>query len=193
MPAARGNSELLKEVAESLASKQGVRAIQCNLRTGSIIVQYDEAQHTNFPDTLAAHGQATGLFSLAPPEVSEVDQIAEAIEREAEFLAQHSEAARTIVETVKGFNNKLRQATHNNVDLKVLLPLGLAVWALIEHDPELATPLWLTLSIFSFNSFVSLHPPVPSVAVSTQQVIRHGQTGSVENRSTAITPHQQQS
>jgi hypothetical protein len=191
LPSARGNAELLKQVADSLAAAEGIRSIECNINTGSLVVHYDERNSTDFPEVLAAHGRNCGLFSLAPPEVSEVDRMAEAIEREAEYLAEHSEAARALVESVKVLNNQLRRATHNNLDLKVLLPLGLAAWAVIDHDPELATPLWLTLSIFSFNSFLSLHSPPPGVTARTQQVIRENAAGSVEHRITTITPDRQ--
>jgi hypothetical protein len=188
LPTARGNLAVLRQVADSLASRDGVQSVECNVQTGSIVVHYDQTHHENIHQSLVEHGRGSGLFLLAPPEVSEVDQIAESIQREAEFLAEHSEAARKLVEGVKSVNYTLRRATNNNVDLKVLLPLGLAVWAFVQHDPEIATPLWLTLSIFSFNSFVSLHPPVPSVAVDTQQVIKHDGTGSVEDRTTTVTP-----
>jgi hypothetical protein len=188
LPSVRGNVAVLRQVADSLASRDGVHSVECNVQTGSIVVHYDHTHQDSIQQDLQEHGRNSGLFLLAPPEVSEVDQIAESIQREAEFLAEHSEAARKVVDSAKELNQKLRRATNNNVDLKVLLPLGLALWALVEHDPELATPLWLTLSIFSFNSFVSLHPPLPSVAVHTQQVINHDGTGSVEDRTTTVTP-----
>ncbi|HLI86361.1 MAG TPA: hypothetical protein VKV17_20805 [Bryobacteraceae bacterium] len=45
------------------------------------------------------------------------------------------------------------------VDLKVLLPAGLAVWAFFKHGLEASTPLWVSLAIFSINSFMVLHRP----------------------------------
>jgi hypothetical protein len=69
---------------------------------------------------------------------------------------------------VKGLNADVKRATNNAVDLKVLLPLGLAVYSLLKFEAEMATPLWVTLGIFSFNSFVALHPPVRS-AVSVEK------------------------
>src|SRR5581483_6550986 len=111
--------------------------------------------------TLTEHGHNSGLFALQPPEMSEVDRIAETVEREAEFLAAHSETARGIVDLVKNLNNAVKRATDNNLDLKVLLPLGLAIYSFVEVGAEMSTPMWVTLGIFSFNSFIALHPPLP--------------------------------
>ena len=44
------------------------------------------------------------------------------------------------------------------------LPLGLAVYSFVEIGLEASTPLWVTLGIFSFNSFLTLHAPAPNVA-----------------------------
>jgi hypothetical protein len=178
IPGARRQPAIIGQLADSIASIPGVKLVEHNAGTGSIVIHYDQHSHGDFHSVLASHGEDTGTFQLALPEVSEVDHIAENIEREAEFLAAHSETARTIVDAVKSFNNGLKRMTNNNVDLKVLLPLGLAGWALLEHDPEIATPLWLTLSIFSFNSFVSLHAAPADVSVETRELVHAGPGGS---------------
>ena len=63
-------------------------------------------------------------------------------------------------------DREIRIATDNTIDLKVLLPAGLAVWPFLKPGIEASTPLWVTLAISSFNSFVSLHRPT-TVPVST--------------------------
>jgi hypothetical protein len=172
VPAAKGNPELLREIEQLLAPAQGVQSVEVNPTTGSVVVHYDHTAHEDFHQTLTGHGESSGLFALQPPELTEVDHMAEAIQREAEFLAAHSETAKTIVDFTKNLNDRLRRATDNNLDLKVLLPLGLAVYAFLEVGAEVSTPLWVTLGIFSFNSFVQLHPPLPEVSVQSQQVVR---------------------
>ena len=52
-------------------------------------------------------------------------------------------------------------ATDNEVDLKFILPFGLAVLGLVTLRYSSTTPLWLTLLIFAFNSFLGLHAPTP--------------------------------
>ena len=163
VPAARANPAVLEEIRKSIAGLPGVTGVHANSRTGSVLVQYSPKAKTDFQAVLADHGERTGGFLLDPPEVSEVDEMARRIEAEAEFLSQHSETARIIVDAVKRMDVNIKRATHNTVDLKVLLPLGLAAYSIVEIGLEASTPLWVTLGIFSFNSFVSLHSPPGAV------------------------------
>ena len=55
--------------------------------------------------------------------------------------------------------------------MNVLLPLGLAVYSVLELEAEMSTPLWVTLGIFSFNSFVMLHSGPAGQPVNTQEII----------------------
>lgn len=149
----------------------GVQSVDINPETGSMVVNYDAGVHDDFHSVLAKHGEENDLFMLAPPKLSEIDELASRIEAEAEFLSQRSETAKAIVDFFKGMNREIKRATNNSVDLQVLLPLGLAVYAFIELEADMATPLWVTLGIFSFNSFVALHHPVhPTVAVEKESV-----------------------
>jgi copper chaperone CopZ len=175
MPAGKRNRKLLENVKKSLSPLPGVIHVDVNPATGSVVVQYEGAAVPDFQTKLEGHGKETGLFDLHPPEMSEVDMLAENIEREAEFLSAHSEAARTVVEAVKDLNLSVRRATNNQIDLKVLLPLGLAVYSLFEIESGISTPLWVTLGMFSFNSFITLHQPaIPEV--TSEQI---GQAASV--------------
>jgi hypothetical protein len=79
------------------------------------------------------------------------------LEEEAEFLAEHSHVARAIVELFKSLDREVKRATDNAVDLKVLIPLGLAAYTLLELGVEAATPVWLTLGLFAMNHFIELH------------------------------------
>jgi hypothetical protein len=129
-----------------------------------MLVQYDGGMHEEFEHRLMQHGQERGAFALRPPELSEVDEIAHKIEAEAEFLAAHSTTARQIVDFVRSVDKSLKRATNNSLDLKVLLPLGLAAYSILEIGVDASTPMWVTLGIFSFNSFISLHDePVETI------------------------------
>ena len=171
LPQAKGNHQLLLQIQQSISPLSGVKQVEINPATGSVLVHYDADQHEDFHTHLAEHAESEGLFALKPPELFEADEIAEKIEAEAEFLAAHSETARTVVNFVKQIDEGIKRATDNNLDLKVLLPLGLAVYAFLEAGTETVTPLWVTLGIFSFNSFVALHHPHPGVQVEEHQVI----------------------
>jgi len=171
MPHAKGNLEILNRVKEAISPQPGVRSVEVNPATGSVLVHYDPELHENYQTSLAEHAERTQLFELKPPELTEADEIASKIEAEAEFLAEHSETARSVVKFVKHLNEGIKQATDNTVDLKVLLPLGLAVYTFFEVGTDAVTPLWVTLGIFSFNSFIALHHQAPSVTVDDHKVV----------------------
>jgi hypothetical protein len=79
------------------------------------------------------------------------------IEKEAEFLASHSHTAEALFKFGRQVDHEVKKATGNTVDLKVLTPLALAIAVFLELGASAATPVWLTLGLFSFNHFVELH------------------------------------
>jgi cation transport ATPase len=157
----KGNHRLLQHVKDSISHADGVRHVEVNSTTGSIVVHYRGKGPRQFEDDLRDHGSANDTFDLKPPEVGEAAEAWAAIEREAEFLAAHSELARSVVHETKHLDMAVKRATDNTIDLKVLVPLGLAVASFMYLGSDVATPLWVSLGVFSFNSFVSLHPPLP--------------------------------
>jgi hypothetical protein len=156
VPAAKGDECLLAQITEALGAIPGVHQVSANPSTGSVILNYDPDQHDDFHVTLEDHGkQHIALPSRAPSIESE--NLALAIEEEAEYLAEHSHAARAVVDFCKSLDRGVKRATDNAVDLKVLFPLGLAVYTFLELGFEAATPVWLTLGLFSLNHFVEMH------------------------------------
>jgi hypothetical protein len=156
LPRASRRPDILRDLHVFIAGLGGVRQVEINPVTGSILVHYAPESADQIQNLLASQ---PGLNSGSAPELDEVDDLAEKIEKEAEFLAVHSELALFIVNNVKALNGVVRGATDNAVDLKVLLPAGLAVWAFFKHGVEASTPLWVSLAIFSVNSFMALHRP----------------------------------
>ncbi len=153
---AKGNPDALKEIAETFRLIPGIEQIAVNEVTGSILLHYDEDNQKAFNDRLThsmtSHGGAAMLGS-------EFDELARKIENEAEFLAQRSEAARVIVDFFKQLDRDIKVATHNVVDLKIVLAIGVIALTVFEIGAHAATPVWLTLSIFTFNHFLELHNP----------------------------------
>lgn len=173
LPKAKRDHATLERVKRAISPMHGVKNVDVNPSTGSVVVHYDTEAHEDFHAALTRHAEENNLFMLAPPHIGEVDDIVETVEREAEFLAERSETAKTIVDFFKGLNREVKKATNNAVDLQVLLPLGLAAYAFIGLEAEMATPLWVTLSLFSFNSFVSLHHPLPTtMEMDRQEIVR---------------------
>jgi cation transport ATPase len=150
VPGARRNGAMLEEIGEYIRGIEGVRSVEANPVTGSVLVHYDPHRH----DALAE-------YLPAAPEFGEAAELVENIEREAEFLAAHSHTAAAVVDSARVLNRTVRRATGNVLDLKVLLPAVAAVWAFFEVGRDASTPMWFSLGIFSFNSFVTLHRPAP--------------------------------
>ena len=165
---AKRDPRMLRQLQEFVAGLQGVNSVEINPVTGSILVHYQPESHEEIQALLRqANDAPPSSDEDLPPALFEADELAEKIEREAEFLSHHSELAFHVVNAVKSLNKEIRSATGNTVDLKVLLPAGLAVWAFFKAGAEISTPLWVTLGIFSFNSFVALHHHVPPARVTT--------------------------
>jgi hypothetical protein len=167
LPRLKGRAAALDKIKQSISNMAGVTSVDTNSTTGSVLVNYDASGFAGFHGSLADHAEQNDLFAFKPPELTEVDGIADKIESEAEFLAEHSEVARSLLNICKQLNDEVKRSTHNMIDLKVLIPLGLAVYTFTRQDPTMSTPLWVTLGIFSFNSFVSLHSHPPGTHQAT--------------------------
>lgn len=152
---AKGDPDTLKEIAETFRLIPGIEHIGVNPVTGSIILHYDENNQKAFNDRLTRSMASHGSAMLG----SEFDELARKIENEAEFLAQRSEAARAVVDFFKQLDRDIKLLTHNVVDLKIVLAVGVIALTILEIGANAATPVWLTLSIFTFNHFLELRAP----------------------------------
>jgi hypothetical protein len=158
VPSAKGNPAALEKIKKSMEALDGVREIHVNAITGSITIHYDPKKHAEFHKHLSGKGEHKKHMEMPPPPaLTEIDEMAEQLEKEAEYLSKHSHTAKALFDLIRQFDHQLKKATGNQVDLKVITPLGLAVYAFLELGFEAATPVWLTLTVFSFNHFVELH------------------------------------
>lgn len=155
--AGKNDPGLLKQIAESFSAIPGMERITVSPVTGSIILNYNEDNQKAFNDRLMHNLIAQGS---APMIGSEFEELARKIENQAEFLAERSKTARAVVDFFKRLDREIKVATHNVVDLKIVIAVGVIVLTILEVGANAATPIWLTLSIFTFNHFVELHNPV---------------------------------
>jgi prefoldin subunit 5 len=116
-------------------------------------------------------------LTLQPPALTDLEATAAMLEADAAFLASHSEVARRLIDGVNQLDTGIKRATNNNVDLKVLVPLGLALYAFMKAGVEAATPLWVTLGISSFHAFVVLHSAHPGAQGEGSPGIPEGPAG----------------
>ncbi|HYL98644.1 MAG TPA: hypothetical protein VEZ90_06795 [Blastocatellia bacterium] len=173
VPAAKGDETLLEQIRQTVLALPGVTAVSVNANTGSVVMHYDQHTHDVFHQNLDHCCKNHQLDVCREPALSDVDEMARRIETEAQYLAEHSEAARVVVDFCRDVDRQVKIATGNAVDLKVLLPLGLAVGTFVGLGLEAATPIWLTLGLFSLNHFVEMHAHPSDPATSERHTHEH--------------------
>jgi len=163
--AGKNDPEMLKQIAESFSAIPGMDRITVSPVTGSIILNYNEDNQKAFNDRLMRNLMAQGA---APMIGSEFEELAKKIENQAEFLAERSKTARAVVDFCKRLDREIKVATHNVIDLKIVIAVGVIALTILEVGANAATPIWLTLSIFTFNHFIEIHNPVEMEAAAVR-------------------------
>ncbi len=155
IPSAKGNPDLLDQIKSTFGVIPGVEQITVNAVTGSVVLHYDVDRHDEF------HGDLQNHYSQSAPKPppDQIDELANKIQEEAEFLAEHSHLARGIVDFFKAWDRQIKIASRNTVDLKIVLAALIIGFTFIEVGAGAATPVWVTVVIFSLNHFVEMHPP----------------------------------
>jgi Heavy metal associated domain 2 len=157
IPAGRGNADLLKQISDVFAAIPGIEEITTNPTTGSVVLHYDTDRHDEFHGSFRPHYEAHAA-EAGHGARTELDELANRIEAEAEFLAQHSHSARAVVDFVKKIDREIKIATNNTVDLKIVFAAGLIAFTVLEVGATAATPVWVTLAIFTVNHFIEMQP-----------------------------------
>jgi hypothetical protein len=159
IPAGKGNPALLRQVADVFGQVPGIESVVVNETTGCVVLRYDTERHDQFHGAL--HGHIHGA-ERAP--ATEIDALANKIEEEAEFLAEHSKSARAVVDFFKTVDREIKVATNSNLDLKMVLAAGVIAVTVLEIGATAATPVWVTLMLFATNHYIELHQSQPQAA-----------------------------
>lgn len=146
---AKENPELLDQIKQTFSVIPGVQEVTVNPTTGSVVLHYDTDHHDEFHGRLEHH---TGGHYKPP--ANEIDSLADKIEQEAQYLAEHSHTAKVVVDFFKDFDNGIKIASGNVVDLKIVLAAGIAGFTIFEVGASAATPVWVTLAIFALNHMI---------------------------------------
>jgi hypothetical protein len=166
IPSAKGNLELLQQISETFAVIPGIEQVRVNPLTGSVVLHYDVDRHHEF------HSHLRGHYDQGVPPPDQIDELADKIEQEAEFLARNSESARAVVDFCKKLDREIKVATSNAVDLKIVLTIGVVAVTVLEIGATAATPVWVTLAIFAVNHFVEMHAHDPSGRATAPVIIK---------------------
>jgi hypothetical protein len=156
IPAGKGNPDLLKQISEVFAGIPGIEEIITNPTTGSVVLNYDVDRHDEFHGSFRPHYEAHAADGMRGAD-TELDKLAHSIEQEAEFLASHSHTARVIVDFIKNLDHEVKRATSNNIDLKIVFAVAIIGLTVFEVGATAATPVWVTLAIFTVNHFIEVH------------------------------------
>jgi hypothetical protein len=156
---AKGSPRILADIGNAIKQVPGVKDCRINASSASIVIHYDPNHQVEFTNQVMTCGDESGLFQVMDTEIPDIGGMITEIKQEARFLSEHSEAAAKIIDAFGELNEKIKRLTNNFVDLNVLLPLAMAVLALLGLGLDAGTPVWLTLAILSFNSFLVLHSP----------------------------------
>ncbi len=154
VPSAKDNPELLEQIRQTFSVIPGIDQVTVNPTTGSVVLHYDADRHDEFHGHLHQH---TGGHYKPPS--NEIDSLANKIEEEAEYLAEHSHTAKVVVDFCKGLDQQIKVASGNVIDLKIVLAVGIAGFTIFEVGASAATPVWVTLSVFALNHMIQANMP----------------------------------
>jgi hypothetical protein len=155
---ASGDHHFLEKVQRAISLLPEVNRIDVNRITGSIVVEYDPENYKRMLEQASRATAQHELVRFVTPGVVDIDAALIYAQRELRSLAHDSMTAQHVMNLVQRANVEVKHATGNLLDLRTLLPLCLSAYSLATDKKE-PSPLWVTLLIFSFNAFVSLHPP----------------------------------
>ena len=163
--AGRDNPALLESLKQIFAAVPGINAVIAKPDSGSLVLHYDPSLEAEIEARFASHSSEYVDVSGDRPG-DEIDKMASKLEAEAEFLATRSQWTHAVVEFFKQFDRQIRAATDDTIDLKIVLALGLAVVTFFGVGAAAATPMWVTLVLFSLNHFIEQHPPIAPATVT---------------------------
>ena len=156
IPSAKGNPELLEEIQKTFSVIPGIEEVRVNPETGSVVLRYDTDRHDDFHAGFVHHYEHHAGHHPHKPPSNEIDALASKIEEEANFLAEHSEAAKAVVDFCRHWDKEIKCASGNAFDLKMVMCVGLVGFMIFEVGAAAATPVWVTLTLFGLNHFIEM-------------------------------------
>jgi hypothetical protein len=157
LPSARRNTRALEELRSALIAMPHVRAVEINAITGSLTIHHHPGR-AGFEQQLRNYAEQRQLFELRPRETGRSEQFGQIMRGPSQTFPESSKSADAIIGMFRSLDQTVKCATDNTLDLKVLLPAGVLLYTFLAAELMAGTPLWVTISFFSFSSFVALHP-----------------------------------
>jgi Heavy metal associated domain 2 len=158
--AAKGDPELLQQIGDAFSVIPGIDRVTVNPLTGSVVLHYDAEDHSSVTSALDRR-----VRQGPQPPPTEIDVLASKIASEARYLAQHSHTARAVVDFFSAVDLEIKDASGNTVDLNIVFALAVIGVTVFEIGATTATPIWLTLAVFTVNHFIEMRHPYEPVPV----------------------------
>lgn len=142
-------------VKHAIGELAGVDSVSVSPPASSIVVRYKPSE-ARLRIRLEEDPQVGAWLNLAGADPID-DAAVQAVSAGVAYLKRHSRLAETIVSGAENLDATLRQASAGYLDLKVLLPLGVLAATTLHKRRSRGTPMWITVSTFAFNAFLTLH------------------------------------
>lgn len=146
VPSQRRTPQDMARIANALDAHPDVHDVRTNVQTGSIVVHHSYMDNSS--ETISAVLQDLGIILGSVADV------------ETPFSRGKSEVAADLTSAVSDLNERVGLATNGVVDLRMLMPAGLAALALVElvrSEWEFEAAPWYVLAWYAFDSFIKLH------------------------------------
>lgn len=147
--------EFFSAVQKIIGDLSGVDDVHVRPASSSIVIEY-RAPDAMFHEQLANHPQLLSWLQLVgtTPSATRIDERVVVHRRTARH---HSRLAETILMSAEHLDANIRNASGGLLDLKVLMPFGVAIVTTLHKSRGKSTPMWMSVSTFAFNAFVALH------------------------------------
>lgn len=142
----RRNPQEMSRIAQAINAHPEVYEVKTNLQTGSIVVHHEPMDSSL--DELSAILQDLGVVLGSMTDV------------DLPMTGGKSEVAADLTRAISDLNERVGQAANGVIDLRMLVPVGLATLALrelIRTGWEFETAPWYVLAWYAFDSFIKLH------------------------------------
>lgn len=141
----RRNKAEVDRIVNYLKQQPGVKDIQTNQNTGSMVIEH--TPHSQAATDLRASLKDLGviLTNVTGIELPESGK---------------STVAEDFTSAIEDLNRRVGEATGHAIDLRVLVPSGLAVLALRQlllRGWQIEAAPWYVLAYYAFDSFIKLH------------------------------------
>ena len=133
----------MQAVTDAVAEVPGIERLEANLLTGSVLIHYEVSAFVRFIGVLTEALEP--MLTLAPAPATDA------------AVSSPAQITKGIADSFRYLDGQVKVASSNTIDLRGLVPITAATVSLIMAAESMATPLWVTLAIFSVNSFLQLN------------------------------------